>query len=305
MVPGVRSRSATSSSAFAGSLPEFSGWGRRRMKKGGFRHEGPRHLVSIDSGFWMFDTPCTQALWEAVMGENPSHFKVADRPKEGADRPVESVSWEQCQEFLTALNSRLDGVQLSLPSEAQWEYACRAGTETARYSENLDAIAWYDENSGNETHSVAGKEANSWGLYDMLGNVWEWCADVWVNDYTEKARASAAESASAHRVIRGGSWRRRRAGRAHGVPHPRRALVPAPRPGLPLCRVQAGSVSGGEGRAESASERWRSPAEPASRRDPAPRAGEASSSAGNRLHEPDRCRQRRAKDADRGAQGGS
>jgi formylglycine-generating enzyme required for sulfatase activity len=119
---------------------------------------------------------------------------------------VESVSWEQCQEFLTALNSRLDGVQLSLPSEAQWEYACRAGTETARYSENLDAIAWCAENSGNETHSVAGKEANTWGLYDMLGNVWEWCVGVWVNDYTEKARAAAAESASAHRAIRGGSW---------------------------------------------------------------------------------------------------
>jgi len=175
-------------------------------EEGRSSHEGPRHLVSIDSGFWMFDTPCTQALWEAVMGENPSHFKVADRPKERADRPVESVSWEQCQEFLTALNSRLDGVQLSLPSEAQWEYACRAGTETARYSENLDAIAWYHENSGNETHSVAGKEANSWGLYDILGNVWEWCADVWVNDYTEKARASSAESAAARRVFRGGSW---------------------------------------------------------------------------------------------------
>ncbi len=81
------------------------------------------------------------------------------------------------------------------------------GDETARYSENLDAIAWCAENSGNETHSVAGKEANSWGLYDMLGNVWEWCADVWVNDYTEKSRASSAESASAHRVVRGGSWR--------------------------------------------------------------------------------------------------
>ena len=107
---------------------------------------------------------------------------------------------------MTALNSRLDGLQLSLPSEAQWEYACRAGTETARYSEDLDAIAWYRENSGNETHSVASKKANSWGLYDMLGNVWEWCADVWVNDYTEKARTSAAESASAPRVVRGGSW---------------------------------------------------------------------------------------------------
>jgi formylglycine-generating enzyme required for sulfatase activity len=175
-------------------------------EEGRFPGEGPRHLVSIDFGFWMFDTPCTHALWEAVMGENPSHFKVADRPKEGADRPVESVSWEQCQEFLTTLSSRLDSLELSLPSEAQWEYACRAGTETARYSENLDAIAWYGGNSGDETHSVASNEANSWGLYDVLGNVWEWCADVWVNDYTEKARAAGVESASAHRVIRGGSW---------------------------------------------------------------------------------------------------
>ena len=235
-------------------------------EEGRFPAEGPRHLVSIDSGFWMFDTPCTQALWEAVMGENPSHFKVADRPKERADRPVESVSWEQCQEFLTALNSRLDGVQLSLPSEAQWEYACRAGTETARYSENLDAIAWYDENSGNETHSVAGKEANSWGLYDMLGNVWEWCADVWVDDYTEKARASAAESASAHRVLRGGSWLRRRAVRARGVPQPHRALDRDGDLGFRCAEFREGLVSGGEGRAESASERL---AEPRGDREPA------------------------------------
>jgi formylglycine-generating enzyme required for sulfatase activity len=175
-------------------------------EEGRFSDEGPRHLVSIDSGFWIFDTPCTQALWEAVIGENPSHFKVRDRPKEGANHPVESVSWEQCQEFLTALNSRLHGLQLSLPSEAQWEYACRAGTETARFAQNLDAIAWYSGNSRNETHAVAVKEANSWGLYDMLGNVWEWCADAWVPDYTLKARAAGAGSASALRVIRGGSW---------------------------------------------------------------------------------------------------
>jgi formylglycine-generating enzyme required for sulfatase activity len=164
-------------------------------EEGRLPNEGPRHLVSIDSGFWMFDTPCTQALWESVMGENPSRFR-------GADRPVESVSWEQCQEFLTALNSRLDGLELSLPSEAQWEYACRAGTEAARYSDNLDAIAWYEENSGKETHSVAGKEANSWGLYDMLGNVWEWCADY----DAMKRRMSESESTFALRVVRGGSW---------------------------------------------------------------------------------------------------
>ena len=169
-------------------------------EEGRYLWEGPRRLVTIDSGFWMFDTPCTQSLWEAVMGENHSRFR-------GADRPVESVSWEECQEFLTALNSRLDGLELSLPSEAQWEYACRAGTEAARYAGNLDAIAWYRKNSGNETHAVAAKEANSWGLYDMLGNVWEWCADVWVADDSEVSRAAAAaESAFAHRVIRGGSW---------------------------------------------------------------------------------------------------
>ena len=162
---------------------------------------------------------------------------------------MDTVSWQQCQEFLTELNSRLEGLELSLPSEAQWEYACRAGTETARYSENLDAIAWYGENSGNETHFVAGKEANSWGLYDMLGNVYEWCADVWVKGYTEKARAAVAESASAHRVFRGGSWSDvardvRAAYRGHMVP-----TIPALRPGLPLCRVQGvieSGVSAGE-----------------------------------------------------------
>ncbi|HKM53623.1 MAG TPA: formylglycine-generating enzyme family protein, partial [Isosphaeraceae bacterium] len=197
----------------------------------------------------------------------PSHFKVAGRPKEGADRPVELVSWEQCQEFLTALNSRLDGIQLSLPSETQWEYACRAGTETARYSENLDAIAWYYENSGNGTDSVAGKQANSWGLYDMLGNVWEWCADVWVNDYTEKARASAsAESASAHRVIRGGSWYDgargvRAAYRSHYGPSVRYNGL-----GFRCAEFREGLVSGGEGRAEIASERV---AEPRGDREPA------------------------------------
>ena len=210
-------------------------------EEGRFPAEGPRHLVSIDSGFWMFDTPCTQALWEAVMGENPSQFMVANRPKEGADRPVESVSWEQCQEFLTALNSRLDGIQLSLPSEAQWEYACRAGTETARYSENLDAIAWYNENSGNETHSVAGKEANSWGLYDMLGNVWEWCVDVWVNDYSRESSRVGGRIGVRPPRDPGRLVVRRRAARAHGVPLPRRALLPEQRPGLPLCRVQGGS----------------------------------------------------------------
>ena len=112
----------------------------------------------------MFDTPCTQALWQAVMGRNPSRFK-------GKNRPVEQVSWEDCQTFLNKLNAQLPGLALCLPMEAQWEYACRAGTETARYQEELDAIAWYDENSNGETHEVGLKHPNAWGLYDMLGNV--------------------------------------------------------------------------------------------------------------------------------------
>ena len=165
------------------------------VEQGRLSWEQEPHEVTINEGFWMFGTPCTQALWEAVMGDNPSHFG-------GADRPVETVSWNQCQDFLTALNTQLDGLLLSLPSEAQWEYACRAGTQMPRYSENLDAIAWYGENSGKETRAVAGKEANSWGLYDMLGNVWEWCDDAWEGKEAEKS----SESSSAYRVVRGGSW---------------------------------------------------------------------------------------------------
>jgi formylglycine-generating enzyme required for sulfatase activity len=161
--------------------------------------EGPRHETMIDSGFWMFDTPCTQALWEAVMGEgtDPSSFR-------GADHPVEGVSWDDCQEFLKRLNVRLDGLHLSLPSEAQWEYACRAGTEAARYDADVDAIAWYDGNSAGKTHAVKGKAPNGWGLYDMLGNVLEWCTYPWTEDYGFRGGESLA--AYDLRVVRGGSW---------------------------------------------------------------------------------------------------
>ena len=177
-------------------IPPGKFWmGSPEDEEGRYPDEGPRHEETIPSGFWMFDTPCTQALWEAVMGENPSGFK-------GPDRPVESVSWDQCQEFLKRLNARCTGLELKLPSEAQWEYACRAGTETPRYREDLNEIAWYPENSQGETHPVGQKVPNDWGLYDTLGNVLEWCEDVWTEDY--EARKSAA--ASAHRVIRGGSW---------------------------------------------------------------------------------------------------
>lgn len=103
------------------------------------------------------------------MGANPSHF----RGEEGAERPVERVNWEDCQEFMAKLNELLPGIALRLPTEAEWEYACRAGTDTPRYANNLDAIAWYDKNSKGETHPVKQKQPNAWGLYDMLGNVKE------------------------------------------------------------------------------------------------------------------------------------
>ncbi|MDR3632788.1 MAG: formylglycine-generating enzyme family protein [Isosphaeraceae bacterium] len=164
-------------------------------EEGRYPDEGPRHEETIASGFWMFDTPCTQALWEAVMGENPSEFK-------GLDRPIENVSWDQCHDFLKRLNERCEGLDLKLPTEAQWEYACRAGTDTPRYRENLNEIAWYSGNSQRETHSVGRLFPNAWGLYDTLGNVFEWCEDVWTPDYS----TTKAATASARRVIRGGSW---------------------------------------------------------------------------------------------------
>ena len=166
---------------------------------GRWETEGPQHEVTIGQGFWLFDTPCTQALWQAVMGENPSKFK-------SPDRPVERVSWNDVQKFLTRIDERVPGLGLALPSEAQWEYACRARTAAAP---DLDAVAWYSENSGRETHPVGGKAANPWGLYDMLGNVWEWCADDWHENYEGAPTDGSAwleGEAGGRRVLRGGSW---------------------------------------------------------------------------------------------------
>jgi len=177
--------------------------GSPESEKGRYGDEGPQHEVFIPTGFWLFNTPCTQELWQAVMGSNPSKFP-------GARRPVEKVSWEECQQFVQKLSEQLDGLQLSLPYEAQWEYACRAGTETpiwnsstqvgdADHETALAEVAWFTGNSDGQTQEVAGKPPNAWGLYDMLGNVWEWCADHWRDDYSQS-------TASADRVIRGGSW---------------------------------------------------------------------------------------------------
>ena len=175
--------------------------------------EGPQQPVTISRGFWLFDTPCTQALWEAVMGENPSRFK-------GAQRPVESVSWEDCQRFIDSLNSSLPDLQLALPTEAEWEYACRAGTQTSTYigdltidgnghAKGLEDIAWYAANSDGETHAVGELQPNDSGLFDMLGNVWEWCRDNTFREYAADHVTNPvhwAGNSSANRVIRGGCW---------------------------------------------------------------------------------------------------
>jgi formylglycine-generating enzyme required for sulfatase activity len=171
-------------------------------EEGRSNREGPQHEVQLTRGFWLFDTPCTQALWQAVMGHNPSGFN-------GAQRPVERVSWEDCQRFLQRLNGQLSGLVLALPTEAQWEYACRAGTETTRYEEDVEAIAWYGNNSHSTTHEVAQKRPNAWGLYDMLGNVYEWCYD-WRQDYQESTVRDPVgpTGAGADRALRGGGWDR-------------------------------------------------------------------------------------------------
>ncbi len=138
-----------------------------------FHGEGPRHEVTLTAGFWLFDTPVTQALWSAVMGTSPSYFP-------GPERPVEQVSWIEVQDFLRRLTVLVPDFQFALPTEAQWEYACRAGTLTQNYlggAEHLPDLAWFKANSEVSTQPVKGKCPNGWGLYDMLGNVFEWCAD--------------------------------------------------------------------------------------------------------------------------------
>ncbi len=154
--------------------------GSPENEPGRYDDEGPQHRVTIRQSFWLFDTACTQALWEAVMDENPSQFK-------GADRPVETVSWHGCQTFLKRLNERRPGLDLALPSEAQWEYACRAGATTPfSFGTNITPEQVnYDGNypyangkkglSRQRTVPVASLPPNPWGLYEMHGNVWEWC----------------------------------------------------------------------------------------------------------------------------------
>jgi formylglycine-generating enzyme required for sulfatase activity len=212
------------------------------MGSGWSNEEQPRHLVTISSGFCMSQTPVTQRQFSAIMGRNPARFQNS-----GPHAPVEQVSWDECQAFLTKMNTLRFGykyygdrgrrqireffsdatLRFRLPSEAEWEYACRAGTQTDIPTGGsltplvLDEIAWYGGRLDHSpcapsaailsgTHPVMRKAPNAWGLYDMLGNVWEWCEDTWHDNY-EGAPADGTAWMSDSliqplHVTRGGSW---------------------------------------------------------------------------------------------------
>ena len=163
----------------------------------------PVHKVTINYSFYMGKYEVTQAQWQAVMGNNPSRFQNC-----GGGCPVERVSWDDAQFFIGKMNQLNDGYTYRLPTEAEWEYACRAGT-TGDYAGNLSEMAWYSGNSGSTTYAVGSKRSNDWGLYDMLGNVWEWCED-WEHTGYDGAPIDGSAWLSGggqkYRVLRGGSW---------------------------------------------------------------------------------------------------
>jgi formylglycine-generating enzyme required for sulfatase activity len=171
-----------------------------------------RHQVTLTKGYYMQTTEVTQGQWKAVMDNNPSSFSSC-----GDNCPVEKVSWNDVQEFITALNQKEKTDVYRLPTEAEWEYAARAGTTSAfanggisetgcDLDTKLNAMGWYCGNENSKTHAVAQKQANAWGLYDMHGNVWEWCQD-WYGSYPDiSVTDPGGPSRGSYRVIRGGSW---------------------------------------------------------------------------------------------------
>ena len=167
-----------------------------------YSYESPVHNVTLSS-YYIGETEVTQELWEAVMGSNPSYYSGYPQ------RPVEYVSWNDCQEFITKLNN-LTGKNFRLPTEAEWEYAARGGNKSKGYkysgSNTIDNVAWYTDNSSSQTHDVKTKQANELGIYDMSGNVYEWCQD-WYGSYGSGSQTNPKGPASgSNRVNRGGSW---------------------------------------------------------------------------------------------------
>jgi formylglycine-generating enzyme required for sulfatase activity len=170
----------------------------------GHDDERPVHTVRISQPFYLGIHAVTQGQWEVVM-DNPSRF-TGD-----PNRPVERVSWEDVQAFISRLNAREGRTLYRLPTEAEWEYAVRAGSTTAYcfgdHSHRLGEYAWYSENASGQTHPVGTRQPNVWGLYDMHGNVWEWVQD-WYGKYTaEPVTDPQGPASGSFRVVRGGSWR--------------------------------------------------------------------------------------------------
>jgi len=165
--------------------------------------QGNQHRVTLTKDFYMARYPVTQALWQVIMGNNPSHFK-------GENHPVEQVSWKDAQEFITKLNERTGESRYRLPTEAEWEYVCRSGSSgTYCFGDDeslLGEYAWYRNNSDQKTHSVGEKKPNAWGLYDMHGNVWEWCQDCYKGYSPGSVIDPVGPSLGTFRVIRGGGW---------------------------------------------------------------------------------------------------
>jgi formylglycine-generating enzyme required for sulfatase activity len=205
--------------------------GRDPNFEDGGNDELPRHRVCIQKDFFLGKTEVTQAEWVAVMGSNPSNFK-------GRDNPVEQVSWNDVQSFLERRNKQDSANRYRLPTEAEWEYAARAGTKSTYHwgddAGPLGQHAWYDGNSGERTHPVAQLKPNPWGLYDMHGNVWEWVEDCYHESYAGAPSDGSAWTSSCYRysdggqlrVLRGGSWSNnpsdcRAANRIHYTPDDR------------------------------------------------------------------------------------
>ena len=164
--------------------------------------EKPTHRVTLTNDYYIGKYEVTQALWKAVMGNNPSYFK-------GDNLPVERVNWDDCQEFISKLNG-ITGKTFRLPTEAEWEYAARGGNKSRGYqysgSNNILDVAWFGNNSGSKTHGVGTKQANELGIYDMSGNVWEWCQD-WKGAYSSSSQVNpTGANSGSDRVVRGGSW---------------------------------------------------------------------------------------------------
>ena len=179
----------------------FTMGGTSEQSSDAYDDEKPTHSVTLSS-YYICKYEVTQALWRAVMGSNPSNFK-------GNNLPVENVSWNDCQTFINRLNS-YTGRNFRLPTEAEWEFAARGGNYSRHYkysgSNYISDVAWYDGNSGNRTHPIGTKQANELGLYDMSGNVYEWCSD-WYGSYSSYSQNDpTGPNSGSYRVYRGGCW---------------------------------------------------------------------------------------------------